>query len=216
MLSTTLLLLCMLSSWQPLHAGGGKRPSTIRSDLKALIRYTQLEINGFVDTCTTSAEYENVLLTLFPAVNILRLKHHPDIKIRTSGQTSVALLGRTDSPDQHNSKLDTVLSELGYSACPEFVRITDYAGYELEVLRGATATLKCTKIVCVSGNVMRKNSTFPFAADVISFMNDNNFAIYNTYENHRVRFFNVVIDMLFVKKEMMDEMYEVGYKDFIA
>lgn len=63
-------------------AASGKRTSTIRSDLKALIRYTNIEINTFVDTCISSEDFEKVLLNLFPAVDILRLKYHPDIKIR--------------------------------------------------------------------------------------------------------------------------------------
>jgi hypothetical protein len=111
------------------------------------------------------------------------------------------------------TSLDDVLADNGYSStCPEFIRITDYGGNELSVLKGALTTLACTKVICVSGSVMRSNDKMPFAADVISFLNDKGFAIYNTYENQRIRFFNVQIDMLFVKKEIMDEMYEVGFK----
>ena len=147
--------------------------------------------------------YLSFFVTIFLSYNICLY--------RTSGQEIVAVLGSTDS-DKRYVTLDTVLSEAGISACPEFIRITDYGGYELEALKGATSTLKCTKIVCASGNVMRSNESYPFVADVISFMNDHGFAIYNTYENNRIRFFNLVIDVLFVKKEIMDEMYEVGYK----
>jgi hypothetical protein len=112
--------------------------------------------------------------------------------------------------------LDDVLADNGYStSCPEFVRITEYGGEELSVLQGSLATLACTKLVCVTGNVMRRNDNMPFAADVISFLNDHGFAIYNTYENTRVRFFNVQIEMLFVKKDIMDEMFEVGFKSHL-
>jgi hypothetical protein len=134
--------------------------------------------------------------------------------IRSSGKIHSAILGEEDTPDADSpySKLDTVLLDLGYTSCPEFIRIVDYGGNEIRALQGAASTLKCTKLVCVTGLLMRHNVTLPFAGDVISYMNDNGFAIYNTYENHRVRFFNTVIDILFVKKELMDEMYEVGFK----
>jgi hypothetical protein len=58
------------------------RPSSIRTDLKALIRYTKMEINVFVDTSISSGEFEKVLLNLYPAVDILRLKMHDDIRLR--------------------------------------------------------------------------------------------------------------------------------------
>lgn len=115
------------------------------------------------------------------------------------------------------SSLDDMLADNGYStSCPEFIRLTDYGGMELSILRGGIKTLACTKIICVSGNVMRPNNKMPFAADVISFLNDQGFAIYNTYENRRLRFFNIQIDMIFVKKEIMDEMFETGFKNYVT
>jgi len=115
------------------------------------------------------------------------------------------------------TSLDALFANHGYdTTCPEFIRITDYGGSELDVLKGALKAVSCAKLFCISGNVMRLNEEMAFAADVISFMNDHGFAIYNTYENHRIRFFNVKIDMLFVRKEIMDEMFKVGFEKFMT
>ena len=51
-----------------------RRPSSIRADIKALIKFARLDINFFVDTCVSSGEFERVLLQLFPAIEILILK----------------------------------------------------------------------------------------------------------------------------------------------
>lgn len=110
--------------------------------------------------------------------------------------------------------LDDMLADNGYSTtCPEFIRIAGYGGHELSVLKGALKTLECTKIVCVTGNIMRMNKQMPFAADVISFLNDQGFTMFNIYENQRQRFFNVQVEMMFAKKDLMDEMFSVGFKD---
>jgi hypothetical protein len=67
----------------PLISGSGqKRPSSIRLDLKQLIRYTNLEINLIVDTSLKDGDFEKALLGLYPAADILRLKPHPDVNIR--------------------------------------------------------------------------------------------------------------------------------------
>lgn len=56
--------------------------STIRTDLKAFVRFANLEINIFVDASTVSADLEKILLNLFPAVDILRLKRNHDDRVR--------------------------------------------------------------------------------------------------------------------------------------
>ena len=67
----------------PLISGSGqKRPSSIRLDLKQLIRYTNLKINLIVDTSLKDGDFEKALLGLYPAADILRLKPHPDVNIR--------------------------------------------------------------------------------------------------------------------------------------
>ena len=137
---------------------------------------------------------------------------------RTSGKSLAVVLSDRTAEETEGvvsfSTLDDVLANNGYSTtCPEFFRITDYGGNELDALKGATKTLSCAKIVCVSGNILRSHDKMPFSSDVVTYMSEHEYTIYNFYENRRIRFFNLQVDMLFVKKDIMDEMFEVGFKD---
>jgi hypothetical protein len=84
------MILLLTSLPHSLAVGGtsGRRSSSIRSDLRALVRYTGLEVGGFVDTSTSAGagEFEQVLLNMFPAVNVVRLKHREEIKLRWASE----------------------------------------------------------------------------------------------------------------------------------
>jgi len=239
LLRVSLFLLLLVQSVCNKH---GTRQSSIRSDMKVLMRYNKLDVTLFLDTCMENNDFEKAVIGLFPAAEVIRLTHGDLAKIRTEGKVFRAVLGETTGKkiavsrvvDESKSEegedgelnlvkgevtvvsLDDLLAQEGFTACPEVIRIVDYLGYELDVLKGMEKTLKCVKVLFVTGHVLRPNDKkTPFASEIISFLDSNGFSIYNTYENQRARFFNVQIDMLFVRKEMLDEMYEVGFKDYL-
>jgi FkbM family methyltransferase len=55
----------------------------------------------------------------------------------------------------------------------------DVQGYELEVLRGASKTLQATEIILTECSLVRLNEGCPLFDDVLDFMNEHNFALYD-------------------------------------
>ncbi len=77
----------------------------------------------------------------------------------------------------------------------------DVQGSELEVLKGASATLKKTEVVLLEVSFLQYNKNSPLAADVIQFMNDRGFVVYDigTLARHRQQESLLQADMFFVR-----------------
>jgi FkbM family methyltransferase len=79
----------------------------------------------------------------------------------------------------------------------------DVQGYELEVLRGANATLRNTEVILLEVSTLPYNVAAPLFSDVIAFMADRQFVVYDVCQFHRRDSDRVVfqMDVLFVRKE---------------
>jgi FkbM family methyltransferase len=79
----------------------------------------------------------------------------------------------------------------------------DVQGYELEVLRGADETLRNTEVVLLEASTLPYNIGAPSFSDVIAFMADRKFLLYDVCEFHRRDSDRVVfqMDVLFVRED---------------
>jgi FkbM family methyltransferase len=83
---------------------------------------------------------------------------------------------------------------------PLFLKL-DVQGAELEVLRGGTHTLSCTEVAQLEVALLPYNEGAPTAADVIAFMDEAGFAIFDVAEMTRTNQVDLAqIDLIFVRK----------------
>jgi FkbM family methyltransferase len=73
--------------------------------------------------------------------------------------------------------LDTLLSEKGYP-CVDFLKL-DVQGYELEILRGASTSLRQAAAVLMEASLIPVNAGCPLIADVIAHMNASGFRLFD-------------------------------------
>ena len=79
----------------------------------------------------------------------------------------------------------------------------DVQGYELEVLRGANETLRKTEVILLEVSTLPYNIGAPLFSDVVAFMADRKFLVYDVCQFHR-RDCDLVIyqmDVLFVRED---------------
>lgn len=96
------------------------------------------------------------------------------------------------------------LDELASTDCrlksPLFLKL-DVQGAELEVLRGAASTLSTAEVVQLEVQILHYNEGAPSAADVIAFMNEHDFAIFDVAGFIRPNGVGLVqLDLIFVRK----------------
>lgn len=73
--------------------------------------------------------------------------------------------------------LDDILANTAFCE-PDFIKI-DTQGFELEILRGAKKTLKSAKAVLLEVSFLNIYKDAPLAAEVVTFMEKNNFVVYD-------------------------------------
>jgi FkbM family methyltransferase len=76
----------------------------------------------------------------------------------------------------------------------------DVQGAELDILRGANDVLKNTDFILLEISLMTYNENSPLFAEVIEFMNERNFALYDILEFHYLQGCCLQIDGLFLNK----------------
>ncbi|MBT6489076.1 MAG: FkbM family methyltransferase [Deltaproteobacteria bacterium] len=81
-------------------------------------------------------------------------------------------------------KLDTLLSQQGLSTTPVDLLKIDVQGAEIDVLKGATETLKSGPFVLLETQVLEYNKGAPMMADVISFMSSIGYQPCDVFEMH--------------------------------
>lgn len=89
---------------------------------------------------------------------------------------------RTDAPAARRrvevTTLDAILAENPGLALPLLIKI-DVEGFELKVLKGARRTLALAEIVIVETSVAKRFDDGATLEDVVSFMSENGFAIFD-------------------------------------
>ena len=69
---------------------------------------------------------------------------------------------------------------------PDFLKL-DTQGYELEVLKGAGETLLASQTVFLEASLIPVNVGCPLIANVVAFMTDHGFNLYDFCSQHRLR-----------------------------
>lgn len=82
---------------------------------------------------------------------------------------------------------------------PDFIKI-DTQGAELDILKGATNCMKNAKMILLEVSIHQYNKGAPLIADVVNFMNENDFIIIDIVDTHLINSYLVQIDVLFAKK----------------
>jgi len=79
----------------------------------------------------------------------------------------------------------------------------DVQGAELEVLKGASATLEKTEVVLLEVSFLQYNKNSPLAADVIQFMNERGFVVYDIGTLARCGLYESLLqaDMFFIRSD---------------
>jgi FkbM family methyltransferase len=98
--------------------------------------------------------------------------------------------------------LDKIISTSGAQLTPDFIKI-DTQGYELEILKGGEQTLSTATAVLLEVSFIDIYINCPLAADVLSYMNDRGFVVYDICTLMRRPYDNALYqaDILFVKKD---------------
>jgi FkbM family methyltransferase len=97
--------------------------------------------------------------------------------------------------------IDTCITEFDLSY-PDFLKI-DTQGFEYEVLEGAIQTLPHIQIILAELNFIDIHKNVKLAADVIQWLDNNNFVAFDITEIHRRPSDNAIwqTDFLFVKRD---------------
>ena len=111
---------------------------------------------------------------------------------------------RTIVPQEVTTLPMATLDELVFSHAkprePIFMKL-DVQGAELEILKGGLNTLKMAEVVQLEVALLKYNDGAPTAADVVAFMDQHDFAIYDISGFMRLNDRHLVqIDVLFVRK----------------
>jgi len=98
------------------------------------------------------------------------------------------------------STLDAIVaSKMPDCHAPIFLKL-DVQGAELEILKGARQTLRLAEVVQLEVALLSYNEGAPTAAEVVAFMDNQEFAIYDISGFIRPQSHLLQIDVLFVKK----------------
>jgi FkbM family methyltransferase len=97
--------------------------------------------------------------------------------------------------------LDNILESLRFPL-PDFLKL-DVQGHELEVLKGAEKALPHAEVCLLEISFLDLGDKGPLLAEMISFMNENNFQAYDISQFMRRPFDKALyqIDMFFVRKD---------------
>lgn len=100
--------------------------------------------------------------------------------------------------------LDTLLSGPHANLCPDLIKL-DIQGFELEALSGASTTFGKTEVFILETSLFQFLPCMPITREVISFMADNNYELYDITEYIRRPHDGALgqVDLAFVKTKGM-------------
>ncbi|UAK25264.1 FkbM family methyltransferase [Sphingomonas nostoxanthinifaciens] len=186
---------------------------------------------GIVDIGAFQGEWSLMAHDVWPEARIVMIEANEDKKARLAqvattvgGELKQALLGASTgsevtfhvmesgssvfeehSPvprDQRTLQTHTLDSLLAGFEHPDFIKI-DVQGYELEVLRGAAATMARVKAILIEIAFLEINEGAPLAHQVMGFMAENGFVAFDILELHRRPLDRAMnqIDILFLRAD---------------
>jgi FkbM family methyltransferase len=146
-----------------------------------------------------SANYSDVEF----AIALLGSSERIDVSFHVQGSGSSIYRERSDTGSSLEKIAMTTLDKIIPTSLhePFFLKL-DVQGAELDILRGGNATLEKTEAVQLELPLLCYNEGAPISSEVVSFMNDRGFALYDI--SGFVRPFGkhlVQIDTIFVRKE---------------
>ena len=96
--------------------------------------------------------------------------------------------------------IDSIIIKAGFSQ-PDFIKI-DIQGHELEALKGASNALKKCELCLLEVTVMNVGRNEPLILEVLNFMNQRDYQLYDISQLIRRPFDSALfqMDVLFVKK----------------
>lgn len=139
------------------------------------------------------------------ALALLGPKPSQSIQFHVCGTGSSIYSERSDSQRAVRTMamrtLDEVAAEFDSLAPPLFLKI-DIQGAELDCLRGGEATLRISEVIQLEVALLNYNQGAPLAAEIIAFMDDRGFAIFDIAGFVRPNDVDLVqVDMIFAAKK---------------
>jgi FkbM family methyltransferase len=124
-------------------------------------------------------------------------------KFHALGTASSLYRERSDTPLEETTIPMTTLDNIIPDSCrPPFFLKLDVQGGELDVLRGGSATLDKSEVVQLEVALLPYNDGAPTSNNVINFMDERGFAIYDVASFIRPNRKDLVqIDIIFVRKD---------------
>jgi FkbM family methyltransferase len=96
-------------------------------------------------------------------------------------------------------RLDTMVDD-NTLPLPDFIKL-DTQGSEILILKGAPRCMQNAEIILLEVSIHEYNKNAPLICDVLSFMKENGFLMFDIIENHYINNILVQIDILFCKKD---------------
>lgn len=157
----------------------------------------QEELNSF---CREYPKAKYFSIALGPADGSLSLRTFRDLK--WSGFMEVDIPKKEERTPRivEVKKIDTLLKE-NKIQIPDLMKI-DVQGYELEVLKGAETLFGKTEVFILETSLHNKHPSFPLFADVVAFMHERNYVVFDFPGFLRQRDSSLIeCDVCFVKRD---------------
>ena len=139
------------------------------------------------------------------AVSLLGAENRTNVKFYKMESGSSILEEQSSAPRDilllPMKTLDEIADEKGFSDAA-FIKI-DVQGYEIEVLKGATKILKRAELVLLEVSFIQYNKGSPLIGDVVNFMSDHGFAVYDIGDLARWGTDSTLVqgDLFFIKQD---------------
>ena len=104
------------------------------------------------------------------------------------------------------STLDDIVNEKKFTL-PDLIKI-DTQGAEIDILKGASNTISKASLIYLECPIVKYNLNAPNFNDYINYLETINFLPYEICEIHYINKVLVQIDIIFIKKEKLNEIFQ--------